>query len=232
MPGPTLQNWNRSPNSTSFNTLGFETVGPVNITATATANTVIQAGMIFPELYKIRKVGVFFTSAPSVTATTSFNLVVGTAAYTQGVIAPTDNSFASGTVAGNPTLGTTNGAGVAVAGNGFGYPTNVAVAGMAVFSADVTFLPGTQQAGVYTNSTYAPGWITTAATNGYGVFVPPNYDAVYPMLVPLTLRVTTPGTGNLTNFFVTLLIEPVTPLANPGSGGPGQIAYAIPGVSF
>jgi len=225
----TLDNWNRTPESDTFMATTPLFVGPLTLGA-GVANTTIQAGFAMPFLYKIRKVGVFYTACNSVASTLAFNFVVGTTgAYTQGVIAPNDNSYASGTALPTPN---TNAAGVIVSVAGAGYPTNVAIAGEAVFSADIGFTAAAQQSGAATNSTYAPGWISVTTSGGYGIFVPPNYDAVYPVLLPLTLRaVTTASTGSITGLSFVLDIVPVTPTANPGSGSTG-LAYCIPGVSF
>jgi len=221
-------NWNRTPNSDTFNAQAFLPFAVVSPGA-GVANTAIQAGFLAPTLFKIRKVAVFYTAINTVSGIDAFNIVVGTGAYTQGVIAPNDNSFASNT---QPTpTGTTMGNGVYSASNGVGYPTDVAGAGMAVFSADITFTTAAQ-AGVYAASTYAPGWISLTTTGGYGIFVPPNYDAVYPMLLPMTLRaVTTASTGSITGLSVLLDYVPVTPLANPGTGTTGT-SYAQPGISY
>jgi hypothetical protein len=204
--------------------LQFAVVSP----GAGVANTTIQASFLAPTLFKIRKVAVLYTAANSVTSTLAFNIVVGTGAYTAGTIAPNDNSYASGTVL--PVSPTTTGSGVAVAAAGVGYPTNVAGAGQAVFSADITFTTATQT-GAQAASTYAPGWVSLTTTGGYGIFVPPNYDAVYPMLLPITLRcVTTASTGTISNLAVMLDVVPVTPLANPGSGSSGN--YCAPGISY
>jgi hypothetical protein len=236
MPGnQTLLHWNRHPKSDGFNEINaavdFNPVSP----GAGVVNTTVQAAFLIPFLYKIRKVGVFYSAVDSVAGTDKFNIVVGTGAYTQGVIAPNDNSYASGLVVPAAASATT-GAGVYVAQSGAGYPTNVATAGMAVFSADITVAPAAttaQQPGAATNGPYAPGWIAAATGGGYGIFVPPNYDAVYPMLVPLTLRmVTTASTGSATAFTVTLGVVPVTPLASPGSGSTAAAPFVIPGQQY
>jgi acyl-coenzyme A thioesterase PaaI-like protein len=231
----TLLNWDRHPRSDGFNELtplDFLSVSP----GAGVANTTIQDTLLVPGLFKIRKVGVAFSAVNSVAGTAAFNIVVGTTgAYTQGVIAPNDNSYSSGTAAPSATTAT-NGAGVYVNQAGAGYPTNVATAGMAVFSADITLAPASttaQQAGAATNSTFAPGWISATTTGGYGIFVPPNYDAVYPMLVPLTLRASTAASvGTITSLRVVMFVVLVTPLANPGSGSTTAQPFCIPGQSY
>ena len=147
-------------------------------------------------------------------------------------IAPNDNSFSSGTAA--PQANTTNGAGLAVSSSGLGYPTNVAAAGMAVFSSDIPFVVGANPAGSFQpptgyTMTYAPGFIAVAvSTGGYGVFVPANYDAVYPGLLPITLRCQTAAvSGSISNLSVVMQIEALTPIAEPGS-----LNYPIPGISW
>jgi hypothetical protein len=224
--------WNRTPHSDTFNCIEVTSLPSISPGAGA-ANTTVQSLYLSPVLYKIRKVSVSYTAIDSVAGTDKFNLVVGTGAYTQGNIAPNDNSFASGLSL--PPSGTTNGAGVAVASAGVGIPTNVAGSGMAVFSADITIAPSSttaQQAGAAPNSTYAPGWISATTSGGYGIFVPPNYDAVYPMMLPLTTRVvTTAVTGSITSLSITLLVVPVTPLAGDGSGM-ATPPYISPGIYY
>jgi hypothetical protein len=169
-------------------------------------------------------------SSTSGTYTAGGSTLAGGVAESGVLIAPNDNSFSSGTQL--PTSSTTNGAGVAVAAAGVGYPTNVAVANMAIFSADIPleagYPAGAYQAATGQTLTYAPGWISVTTSGGYGIFVPPNYDTVYPMLLPLTLRATT-GTvgGSITNLTCEIGYEAVTPLANPGS-----LAFVQPGIDF
>jgi len=158
--------------------------------------------------------------------------LAGGAAQTGVTLAPNDNSFSSGTQ--TPVSSTTDGSGVVTTASGVGYPTNVAVAGMAVFSQDIPFTTASYPAGAYQPATgytmtYAPGFIAVAiATGGYGVFVPPNYDAVYPGLLPLTLRCQTPVvSGSITSLSVMVQIATRTPLANPGS-----LNFAIPGIDW
>jgi hypothetical protein len=72
------------------------------------------------------------------------------------------------------------------------------------------------------------GWVSVATGGGYGVFLPADYDAVYPGNLPLTLRVATSGTGTLTNLTVTLLYEPM--YLRPAMPGPDVAVF--PGVDF
>lgn len=134
-----------------------------------------------------------------------------------------------------------NASGVTLAANDnsdtYGYPTNVAVAGDALFGADVPFNaantiaanayafpgnvgPSANQIGQGVPNT---GWGSlVAATGGYGLFVPTNYDAVYPAGIPLTLRAITQATiGSISNLQVTLSVIPVGLRAQPGDA-PGQ----------
>ncbi len=226
----TLLGWSRSPNAPHFNTLGTETLGPITTTTGAIANTVVNSPLMLGCTVKLRKVGVAYTAIGSVAGTFAFNVAVGYGAET--TLAPNDNSFASGTLL--PTAGTaTTGAGTYVAAAGVGYPTNVATAGMIAFSQDIQFLaPGVTVPGYTSPGPYAPGWIVGATTGGYGVFTPPNYDAVYPGLVPMTLRLVQPAAGVITGLVVTLFYEPVTPLANPGSGTTASEPQCTPGASF
>lgn len=196
------------------------------------ANTALQALFISPFNYKINKVAIAYTAISAVTGTTSLNLVVGTGAYTQGNPAGNDNSIAGPTSMTNyPT-----------APGGMGYPTNVAVAGNAVFSNDLTvnsantFNPAGAAGTGTPNGTegmavLGTGWIAVGTGGGYGLFVPDYYDAVYPAGIPLTLRVTTPATtGSITNLTVTIGYEPVALRGAPMST-PNQ-TIALPGTDF
>ncbi len=226
------------PQHYQLQTLGTETLGPV--TLGTQASTVISAGFLLPCNYKIVKVGVFYTATDAVGGGNSFNLVVGTTgAYTQGNVPGNDNSFAQ-TFQPGPTQ--TSAAYPSPAPSyGLGYPTNIALAGQSVFLADVPINSGAAYA--YTNpvapfiapSTGAPnvayvpsgfGWVSATTTGGYGIFLPANYDAVYPGNIPLTLRATV--VTSLANFTATLLIEPM--YTRPTLPGPDIAAF--PGIDF
>jgi hypothetical protein len=143
-----------------------------------------------------------------------------------------------------------NASGIVLAANDnsdtYGYPTNVAAAGVSLFGADIPFNaantiaanayaypgntgPTSNQIGQGVPNT---GWGALAtATGGYGIFVPTNYDAVYPAGVPLTLRAITQATiGSITNLQVTLGIVPVGLRAQPISE-PGQ-EIVLPGTDY
>ncbi len=209
----TLNGLNNTPRSDTMNAVGAGVqFGPLT-DAASQANTAIQSAYISPVQYKIRKVAVYFSAITAVGTTISFNLVVGTGAYTQGSVAANDNSF-------DPTSTTTVGVGGTFSAQGavlggVGYPTNVAVVGNAVFSADVTI-----------STTNFPNATTTG---GYGILIPTNYDAVYPAGIPLTLRATTPASNTITNFTIGLAIVPMRLRVAP----PGAEAVApLPGVDF
>ena len=200
--------WTRQPRAYVFNTLGSESIGPVTTVGAGVVNTTVQAGVQFPTYVKIIKVGFFVGAIDTVAGTDLFNLVVGTGTYTSAAasVAGNDNSFAQ-------TL-----QGGTAAAPGLGYVTNPAVAGNTIFGADVAM-----------TAANFPGLTTSG---GYGVLVPPSYDAVYPPTLPITLRVTsTASTGSIANLLLTLLVEPVTyrPFwqtpANP------QV-LPIPGIAF
>jgi len=167
------------------------------------ANTTIATTKVFPFQYKIRKVAVYVASIDAISGgSDAFNLVVGTAAsYTNTNIAANDNSDTNG------------------------YPTNVAVVGNCVFNGDMGFTAANTPVN-------GSGWITLAtSTGGYGIFVPPNYDAVYPAGIPLTLRlVTTASTGSLGASSYTLAITPIK-LRYAIAGESGQ-EIVLPGVDY
>lgn len=210
----TLNGLNSTPRSDTLNALDASAQINLATIGASQANTAVQAAYISPVQYKIRKVAVYFSAISAITGL-SFNLVVGTGAYTQGNAAPNDNSF-------DPTTLTTIGTGapqftsVTPVLGGVGYPTNVAVAGQSVFAADVGF-------------TVANFPNITVGTGGYAVLIPTNYDAVYPVGIPLTLRATT-GTGaSITNLNITLAIVPIR--LRPAPPGPEAVA-PLPGVDY
>lgn len=220
----------QTPRTYVLNTLGFEQIDPVAAIGAGVANTTVQTHTIFPCNFKISKIAVSLTAIDAVAGGDSFNLVVGglqgqtAQAYNQNTAAPNDNSF-------------THNAANAVGSDSLGFPTNIAAAGMTVFANDVTF----NSANVQTASGVAgdlmgraqpnTGWISLATTGGYGIFVPTNYDAVYPAGVPLSLRVTTvASTGSISNLRVMVLIEPMGLRAGPT---PSSTYYqATPGIDF
>jgi hypothetical protein len=146
--------------------------------------------------------------------------------------------------------GGVNASGITLAANDnsdtYGYPTNVAVANNALFGADVPFnsantiaanayaYPGNDgpNASLIGQGVPNTGWNSLAtATGGYGIFVPTNYDAVYPAGLPLTLRCVTGATvGSLTNLQVSLAIVPVGLRAMPGDAA-GQ-TLILPATDF
>lgn len=232
----------RADSSFNLNALTMEQIAGIPGTLTgAIANTAIQASFSAPFNYKIAKVAVLCTALTAVTGTFSFNLVVGTTgAYTQGNIAANDNSVAGpgGAVVQYNTPYP------AVPG-GMGYPTNVAVVGNSVFITDVPFTaanvfnpagaaslgsgsPGFGTAGM---AFFGTGWQALATgTGGSGLFVPENYDAVYPAGLPLTVRVTVPGASALTNLNISICVEPMALRGAPMSTVSQMLA--LPGTDF
>jgi hypothetical protein len=107
---------------------------------------------------------------------------------------------------------------------GGGICSNPAVAGQAMFAADVVL-----------NTTNFPN-ITTATGTGtaYGqILVPSSPDAVWPNAGLLTLRFTTPaGAGTITNFMVSAYTEPQPLQATaPGQQYP-PLVTSEPGIDF
>lgn len=109
------------PNAYGFNCLGFAGLANNQTVGAGEANTSILSSLVLPQDAKIAKVGISFSAIDSLTGD-SFNIVVGNGSYTQGAVAPGDNSLT------------------------YGYPTAFATAGDALFSADValnaTNVPG------------------------------------------------------------------------------------------
>jgi hypothetical protein len=226
------------PSSFNLNAIGTDGFGQIATLTGAIANTVVQGLFTCPYNYKINKVAVALSSLTAVAGTNKFNLVVGqTGAYTQGNIAANDNSIAGPSVSVGSTYPSAPG--------GMGYPTNVAVVGNSVFVADVGFTatnvfnpagaatlgptsPGFGSAGM---AYYGTGWQSLATgTGGSGLFVPENYDAVYPAGIPLTLRLVIAAASTITNLLVEIGIEPVMLRGAPMSTV-GQV-IALPGTDF
>src|ERR1700726_1307487 len=92
----------------------------------------------------------------AITGGAKFNIVVGSGSYTAGTLPPIDNSQL------------------------YGYPTNLAIAGDALFNTDVPFttdeFPG-PLVGAQGQVINQGNVIITAATGGSTVLVPTNYDA-------------------------------------------------------
>jgi hypothetical protein len=227
----TLRGLNESWDSDTLNTVQLKSF-PVVSPGAGVANTTVQTSVLLPFRYKIRKVSVIFSAIDAITGgSDAFNLVLGGVTgqtgqtYTQGNLAPNDNSqTGSSAVPGQNT------------GN-LGYPTNFATAGQSVFAADVPFTfagGGTYATGLSSTNTQnsGSGWISLTTSGGYGIFVPPNYDAVYPENVPLSLRVaTTAVTGSITNLFVTIMIVPIA--FRKGQTPISSTYYAaVPGVDY
>ena len=108
--------------------------------------------------------------------------------------------------------------GAATAG-GLGIATNTAAANVALFGADVGFNAANTLSGntkgvagdLAGRAQPNTGWVTCTTTAGYGVFVPTNYDAVYALTNPFTLRAyTNTNGGSISNLRVDLSIVPVT----------------------
>lgn len=194
---------NKSPWADTLHAVQAKEFAPVAAIGAGVANTVVQARVVLPFNYKIRYVAVDLTAIDAVAGLDLFNLVVGTGAYTNTAasLAPNDNRDTNGIA------------------------TNVAVAGNSVFGADVPFNAANTQV-------QGSGWIALAtAAGGQGIFVPPNYDAVYPRGVPMTLRVVTvAATGSISNLAVVMGIVPVD-LRAAVAGAPGQ-TIVLPGVDY
>lgn len=236
------------PQHWQLNTLGTESIGPVTLGAGQSSASSIAGGfLMLPFNYKIVKVGVSFFSCDSVAGTDLFNLVVAQSgtAYTAGNVAGNDNSFAQSFQPG-PLQTAANYPAPAPA-FGLGYPSNVALNNTPVFLADIPFSSAATYAYIPSSpistsipnpSTATPnlpygfqgfGWVTCGTTGGYGIFLPANYDAVYPANIPLTLRATTTAvTGAVASLVITIFYEPM--YLRPTAPGPNPNFY--PGQDF
>lgn len=215
--------WSRLDRAYGFNQLSALNFAPVTPGA-GVANTTPQAWIPLPTSFKVSKVAISFAAVNSLSGGHLVNVVYNTIATpnsggSEGSVASNDNSYA--------TSGTNF---------GWGVPTNGAADGNPLFSADIAL-----------NTTNFPG--ATTSNGGVAVFIPTNYDAVYPSgPVPsltspgtinqvagyFTVRVVTPAsTGSITSLVVTLLGEPVTlkaSWATPGQASP--VTYCTPGQDF
>ena len=210
-----------------LNAIGTDSFSQIASVGANVGNATVQALYISPCNFKVSKIAVCGTAIAAVTGTHKFNVVVGTGTYTQGSVAANDNSIAGPSVSPNTTYPTAPG--------GMGYPTNLAVVGNALFAADIPFQATTTYPTPIVPAGSAggtgQGWGALATTGFYGLFVPTNYDAVYPGGVPLTLRCVTPAsTGSITNLLVSMLVEPL-PLRGAPMSTVGQI-IALPAVDF
>jgi hypothetical protein len=204
--GVTLRGLNATRTADYLNALGTQDL-PTASPGAGVANTVVQTSRIFPFNYKIRVVAVMFTAIDAVAGGDSFNLVVG------GIPGATGQTYTQGNVAANDNSDT------------WGSPTNIAVAGNCVFGNDVpinvanlasantlAWLPSgsVPSANLIGQSVPNTGWLACATTGGYGLFVPTNWDAVYPAGIPLSVRTTTVATtGTITALSITLGIVPI-----------------------
>ena len=193
------------------------------------ANTTVQALAPLPSRCYIPKIVVCCT-AINATSGHSFNIVLGTGAYTASATnVPGNDNVDVPPVAWNAqgqatgTGGTGSGA-VAYAAGGGGIGTNPATAGQSMFTTDVVF-----------NTTNFPNLTTGSGTGAtYGqILIPSNPYAIWPNSGVLTLRVTTPGvTGSITNLVIWALTEPL-PLSptypNATTPNPGVVT---PGLDF
>ncbi len=243
------QEWTRTPQAYVFDTPGTESFGTVTLGAGVVNTTVTFAAglLLLPCAVKVVKVGISFSATDNVT-TNAVNIVYNTTAppnpgggaYLANGPAPNDNSQTAGIQVGTSALvtGAPNPASALTQIGGLGVPTNYAVNNQPLFAADIIL-----------NTTNFPG--ATIAGGGFGVFVPTNFDAVYPNgPVPnnaataaslstgyinqfgyFTLRAIT--TTSLTNLTVTLFYAPITMREKWGPPGPGITDYGCtPGVDF
>ena len=190
-------------------------------------NSTVQGYYVCPGRVKIPKLVVFFSALTAAAlSAASFNIVVGTGAYAQGSIAGNDNSSVPNVAynaLGQPSGTGPNAGSVPYPAGGGGICSNPAVAGNAMFAADVVF-----------NAANFP-LIALATGSGptYGVtLIPSSPDAVYPNGAVLTLRYTTAAVGTVSNFIVAGYIEPQPLQATaPGQNYPPYVT-PVPGVDF
>jgi hypothetical protein len=200
-----------TPSAFRFNTLGLVTIPIANL-SDGVANTTVQGRVVLPQPCKISKVGFTCTSIDALTGD-SFNIVMGEGSYTQGDVAPPDNSLT------------------------YGYPTAFAANGDALFAADVvlnaTNIPGLTVddggSGVlvpyqrtYPGSSGTWGPAGTAANPTFGTLLAGSYDSIFPAGADLTVRFTTnASTGAIDGIAISLLLEPIDPAPDFTEGIPG-----------
>lgn len=210
-------------------TLGTETpVFTIASVAASQANTTVAAYAVLPCRIKIAKIAVFCSAIGTVAGTVSFNIVLGTGAYTQGNAPGNDNSSVpaiSYNSQGQPTA--TNATGSTLAG-GAGISSNVAVPGNSLFANDVVM-----------NVVNFPNLTTGTGTgaNYAQTLIPSSPDAVWPNSGVLTLRFTTPAATTISNFIVAMTTEPYPLQATYPSQADTQVGGAqsgipVPGVDF
>jgi len=193
------------------------------------ANTTVQGTALLPGRVKIPKIMVYCSAISAITGTISFNIVLGTGAYTQGSVPGNDNSSVpdvAWNAAGQATSQQAPGIAAPYPAGGGGLCSNPAVAGNAMFAADVVFNVTNFPARTLPSGAAVPA-LTTANGTGtvYGFdFAPASPDAVWPNGGVLTLRATTPSGGSITGLLVSAYMVSC-PLSatwpSPGSGTAG-----------
>jgi len=189
------------------------------------ANTTVQGYVLLPGRVKIPKITVFCSAISAISGTLSFNIVLGTGAYTQGSVPGNDNSSVppvAYNLAGEATSQQAPGIVAPYPAGGGGIASNPAVAGNAMFAADVLFNVTNFPARTLPSGAAVPALTTASGTGAtYGFqFAPASPDAVWPNAGVLTLRVTTPSGGSITNLIISAYMEPEALSASwPSSGG-------------
>src|SRR5665213_165782 len=180
-------------------TLGTESnIFSVASVGASQANTTVQGYWLTPGRVKISKITVFCSAISAITGTISFNIVLGTGAYTQGSVPGNDNSSVPDVAynaAGQATSQQDPGITAPYPAGGGGLCSNPAVAGNAMFAADVVFNVTNFPARTLPSGVAVPALTTAAGTGAtYGFqFAPASPDAVWPNASILTLRATTPS---------------------------------------
>jgi len=194
-------------------TLGVSQIFKVASVTSDVVNTTVIDTFVLPCRAKIAAVAIYCSAIDSIAGTDSFNIVVGTGAYSQGVTVQNDNQQ----MYAYNQASTANGVANSLVGGGSGITTNFAVAGQALFAADViinaTNTPGIHVVG---GGSAVFGDIPTALSP----IVLAGSDAVFQRGQILTLRLnTTAATGLVTNLQVVVTIEP-RPLNSPSHTEP------------
>jgi len=233
----TTVDWQRTPNALVFDTVGSETLGPVNVAASQ-ASTSSVTFIAIPTTCKILKVGISFgTVGVALASTLTVNITYNTNPTPQGVlgaylangVVPNDNSLTGAAVPGTASNANAANTSAFVQAGGLGQPTNYAVDNQPLFAADITLqtanFPGATQAG-----------------GGVAYFVPTNPDAVYPCgaspvlglggyIYPngyFSLRVASPAAGTIAQLSATIFYKPITGKQKWGSPT-NQNSYPLPG---
>jgi hypothetical protein len=200
--------------------LGVETMFNANSITASQVATTIQAVFVLPGRCKIPKLA-FYCSAIGALTGYSFNVVLGTGAYTSAASSAPGNDNGGVPDVSYGGNGVPTGTSPVYPIGGGGLASNPAVAGNTLFGADVALTVAN-----FPNLAIATGVGPTYAQ----ILVPASPDAVWPNGSILTLRCTTPAGGSITGFTLVAYIEP-QPLS-PSYPNPQTPGFPAPSLDF